>query len=217
MFLIAFLALVCMSGQALADLVIIQPTNVVSDIVVAGTTVEHADCINGLSLSANLITGDAVPVSLPTEGWQSWQADKGVRWQEGTGNNANGYITYQLGGAYDLEDVIFWNYGENNGNTDRGIKSVTASFSTDGVSFAGDTTLNFPEADSNPTAGETVNLVDDGGVAASNLLGVTHVKFTDFVNHSPASPDPDHETLIGYGEIRFTWTPPPIGTVISIQ
>lgn len=216
LYCVAVLGLLFVSGQALAGLVIVQPTSLDASINV-GLQEPLANTINGAGLSTDLNTGDDVPDNLPTEAWQSWEEGKGTRWRSDQLGNSTGYITYVLGGAYDLEDVIFWNYGENNGNTDRGIASVTASFSTDGVTFAGSNTLNFAEADSDPTAGETVNFQDEG-VAASDLSGVTHVKFTDFVNHST-----DDDEWHGYGEIRFDGIPEPVtigmlglGAIVSV-
>ena len=118
-----------------------------------------------------------------------------MRWFTEAHNNPITDITFNLGAAYDLESVLFWNYNEN-GNTQRGISSVTASFSTDGLSFTGATTLNFAESSGLPIAGETVSMV------ASD---VQYVKFTDFANHGDT-------VLAGFSEIRFTAIPEPATT-----
>ena len=198
----AGMAMMCLSGHVVANLIVVQPTSYTSDLSFGPADATVTKTIDGTGLSDPSIveTGDAVPVTLPTEGASSWE--NGARWSGGT------EIVYNLGGAYDLEDVLFWNYGES-GETDRGIKSVTASFSTDGSVFTGATGLNFAEGIYPNMSGETVNL-QASGVDPSDLSDVTHVKFTDFVNHSdPAGSD----GLKGYGEIRFTAVVPEPSTL----
>jgi len=202
--------MICLSGHALAAPIVVQPASYTSSGIspTGSSSLDHTIDGAGLTDPSIVENGDDVPGSLPSEHGSSWDDNRGARW-----SGESGEITYNLGGAYALQDVLFWNYTEN-AQTDRGIKSVTASFSTDGVLFTGDTTLNFAEGVFSPTPGETVNLQAEG-VAPSVLSSyVTHVKFTDFVNHSnPAGSD----SFKGYAEIRFTGTPQPKGTVISIN
>jgi len=187
---ITIIGLSCLAGSAFAA-VIVQPTTFTSVGSIQGGSIDNT--INGFGLSGALNTGDAVPGTLPTDSGASFTT--GVRWFVSDAQTQHiSDITFNLGGEYDLESVLFWNYDED-GNTDRGIKSVTASFSSDGLSFTGDTTLNFAEASGSlPIAGETVSMV------ASD---VQYVKFTNFADHA------DGGTLIGFSEIRFAAIPEP--------
>jgi hypothetical protein len=181
----------CLSGSAFAA-TIVQPTSY-THVGNAPQNGDIVDTINGDGLSSALNTGDAVPGVLPThESMYPGVGTTGVRWYTEAHNNPITDITFNLGAEYDLESVLFWNYAES-GNTDRGIKSVTASFSSDGLSFTGATTLNFAEAGGLPVAVETVSMV------ASD---VQYVKFTDFDDHGGGN-------LAGFSEIRFTAIPEP--------
>ena len=190
---ITIIGLSCLAGNAFAALTIVQPTSYtyVGNAPQAGSIDETIDG-DGLSFALN--TGDAVPGVLPTHEsmYPSGGGTTGVRWFVESRNNPITDITFNLGAEYDLGSVILWNYNETqdafpDGQTQRGISSVTASFSTDGLIFTGATTLNFAEAGGLPVAGQTV------GMVASD---VQYVKFTDFVTHGDT-------VLTGFSEIRF--------------
>ena len=196
----AMIAMSCLAGNAFAS-IIVQPISYTS---IGGPQNGSVDeTIDGDGLSSALNTGDAVPGVLPTHEsmYPSGGGTTGVRWFIEAHNNPITDITFNLGAEHDLESVLFWNYNETqdafpDGQTQRGISSVTASFSTDGLSFTGATTLNFAESSGLPIAGETVSMV------ASD---VQYVKFTDFANHGDT-------VLAGFSEIRFTAIPEPATT-----
>ena len=185
----AMIAMSCLAGNAFAS-IIVQPISYTS---IGGPQNGSVDeTIDGDGLSSALNTGDAVPGVLPTHNniYTNPLDLSGVRWFNSGGITD---ITFNLGAAYDLGAVIFWNYAEGDGNTNRGISSVTASFSSDGVSFTGDTTLNFAATSGDPLfVGETVSMLADD---------VQYIKFTDFANHGG--------NLTGFSEIRFATVPEP--------
>ncbi|MGB2091905.1 MAG: PEP-CTERM sorting domain-containing protein [Akkermansiaceae bacterium] len=203
----AIIAMNCLSGNAFAAIVslkdIVQATSYTS---IGGAPQNGSidNTIDGTGLSSTLNTGDAVPGVLPThESMYPGAGTTGVRWFIEPQNNPITDITFNLGGAYDLGAVIFWNYNETqdafpDGQTQRGISSVTASFSSDGLSFTGDTTLNFAEAGGLPVTGETVSMLADD---------VQYVKLTDFVSHGDT-------VLAGFNEIRFATVPEPSSTAL---
>ena len=199
----AIIAMSCLSGNAFAAITIVQATTYTS----TGSTQngEIVDTINGDGLSSALNTGDAVPGIhgvpgvLPTHEkmYPDGGGTTGVRWFVEAHNTPITDITFNLGAAYDLGSVILWNYDED-GGTQRGISSVTASFSSDGASFTGATTLNFAISSGLPIAGEMVSMLADD---------VQYVKFTDFVTHGDT-------VLAGFSEIRFATVPEPSSTAL---
>lgn len=198
----AIIAMSCLPGNAFAATVALKDIVQVTSYTQIGSTQNGTidDTINGDGLSSALNTGDAVPGVLPTHNniYTNPLDLSGVRWFVEAQNTPITDITFNLGAAYDLGAVLFWNYAET-GNTDRGISSVTASFSSDGLSFTGDTTLNFAETSGDPLfVGETVSMLSED---------VQYVKFTDFVNHGDS-------VLAGFSEIRFATVPEPSSTAL---
>lgn len=197
----AIIAMSCLSGNAFAAIValkdIVQPTTYTQIGSTQNGTIQ--DTINGDGLSSALNTGDAVPGVLPTHEkmYPDGGGTTGVRWFVEAHNTPITDITFNLGAAYDLGSVLFWNYDED-GGTQRGISSVTASFSSDGASFTGATTLNFAISSGLPIAGEMVSMLADD---------VQYVKFTDFVTHGDT-------VLAGFSEIRFATVPEPSSTAL---
>ena len=192
----AIVAMSCLSGNAFAAIValkdIVQATSYTSTGGPQNGSLDNT--IDGTGLSSSLNTGDAVPGVLPThESMYPGVGTTGVRWF----NSTDPTTTFNLGAAYDLGSVIFWNYDEN-GNTDRGISSVTASFSSDGLSFTGDTTLNFAQSGGLPVTGEIVSML---------APDVQYVRFTDFADHGDGN-------LTGFLEIRFATVPEPSSTAL---
>ena len=160
--------------------------------------------IDNSGLIFDLNTGDLVPSTLPThDGGTSYTANA-VRWFTIDIFSAEvpDALIFDLGQVYStgLGDILFWDYSEQ-GAGDRGISDVTASFSSDGISYFGDTTVNFTQASliDNPFAGETVGLNQYGDIR--------YVKFTDITGPAAGS-------LIGFSEIRFTALPEPSSTAL---
>ena len=160
--------------------------------------------IDNSGLSFDLNTGDLVPSTLPTHDGGTSYAANAVRWFTIDIFSAEvpDALIFDLGQVYStgLGDILFWNYSEQ-GAGDRGISDVTASFSSDGISYFGDTTVNFTQASliDNPFAGETVGLNQYGDIR--------YVKFTDITGPADGS-------LIGFSEIRFTALPEPSSTAL---
>ena len=160
--------------------------------------------IDNSGLSFDLNTGDLVPITLPTHDGGTSYTDNAVRWFTFDLFSAEvpDALIFDLGQVYStgLGDILFWNYSEQ-GAGDRGISDVTASFSSDGISYFGDTTVNFTQASliDNPFAGETVGLNQYGDIR--------YVKFTDITGPAAGS-------LIGFSEIRFTALPEPSSTAL---
>lgn len=196
----AIVAMSCLSGNAFAAIValkdIVQATTVTSTGALQSGFLEQT--IDGTGLSSALNTGDAVPGVLPTHGqmYPDGGGTRGARWF----NSTDPTITFDLGAAYDLGAVLFWNFNETPSfpNTQRGISSVTASFSSDNVTFTGDTTLNFTQSSGLPVTGETVSMLADG---------VQYVRFTDFADHGDGN-------LTGFLEVRFATVPEPSSTAL---
>ena len=160
--------------------------------------------IDNSGLSFDLNTGDLVPITLPTHDGGTSYTNNAVRWFtfDLLGAEVPDALIFDLGQVYStgLGDILFWNYSEQ-GAGDRGISDVTASFSSDGISYFGDTTVNFTQASliDNPFAGETVGLNQYGDIR--------YVKFTDITG-------PGDGSLIGFSEIRFTALPEPSSTAL---
>jgi len=197
----AIVTMSCLSGNAFAAIValkdIVQATSYTSSGNTQNGSIDNT--IDGTGLSSTLNTGDVVPGVLPTHErmYPTGGGTTGVRWFIEAQNNPITDITFNLGAEYDLGAVIFWNYDEN-GGTQRGISSVTASFSSDGLSFTGDTTLNFAQSGGLPVTGEIVSML------ASD---VQYVKFNDFATHGDT-------VLAGFSEIRFATVPEPSSTAL---
>jgi len=185
----AVMAMICLSGHALAADSIIRPTSVTP----GGTgNWQGGLTINNSGLHSALNTGDEVPDTLPGHD---------ASWYTRSGRNLGSTVVYDLGATYKLQDVLFWNYNEAGQSLGRGFTSIDFEFSVDGSSYSTATSLTLTEGEQ----GETVNLVNSG-VAPSDISGVRFVRLTNFVSAEGPS---------GFNEIRFT-NPPPKGTVISI-
>ena len=199
----AIVAMSCLSGNAFAAIVALKDIVQATSYTSTGGAPQNGtidDTINGDGLSSALNTGDAVPGVLPTHEkmYPDGGGTTGVRWFENPAQSQHiTGITFDLGDAYDLGSVLFWNYDED-GGTQRGISSVTASFSSDGASFTGDTTLNFAISSGLPIAGEMVSMLADD---------VRYVRFTDFADHGDGN-------LTGFLEVRFATVPEPSSTAL---
>ena len=190
----AMICVLVMAGVAVAATgevsVIITP-----DFSYTGDYTPHQTSISqvtdGSGLSFTLNDGQTVPGALPTHaGSAGAYGGTMVRW---LGNQHPTALVFDLGASFSrVDDLIFHNYQEG-ATTDRGIASVTASYSRDGVSYSGAETLNFAATSgSDPFAGEVISI---------NKTNIRYVKFTDLVNHAGSA-----SVILGFAEIRFTTT-----------
>lgn len=152
--------------------------------------------VDGSGLSAPLTDGDSVPGVLPTHEGGLTYTSTAVRWIGGHSSyDVPDALVFDLGSVLDLEAILFYNYSES-GQTDRGLSQVTVEVSSDGSSYTSAGTLSFLEAaDAATFAGETITF---------SQTDVSHVKFSNFVNHSSGS-----DSIVGFSEIRFVAVPEP--------
>ena len=166
---------------------IVTPVNVTS---VGGTIHQSAlsQVYDNSGLSADLDNGANVPSVLPTH--ENDYGNVSVRWI-----GLPSSVTFDLGSVMTIEDIIFYNYSET-GENDRGISSVMVEVSSNGSTYTSAGSLSFAIADTGATfAGEIVSF---------EQTNVSHVRFTNFVNHSSGS-----DNIVGFSEIRFTSVPEP--------
>jgi hypothetical protein len=168
---------------------------VTPDFSVVGGGDPHQSAISHVTdssgLSSSLSNGATVPETLPTHaGGAGSYVTTMVRWLGGQHPTA---FIFDLGTSYArVDDLIFYNYQEG-ATTERGIASVTASYSSDGFSYSGAETLDLAATSgSDPFAGEVIGI---------NKTNVRYVKFTDLVNHAGSA-----SVILGFAEIRFTTT-----------
>ena len=198
-------AVLATAMHASAAITIIDPISVSKEGGGVPQSGSLSQVIDNSGLSFDLNTGDLVPSTLPTHDGGLTYTNNAVRWFtfDLLGAEVPDALIFDLGQVYStgLGDILFWNYSEQAPAGDRGISDVTASFSSDGISYSGDTTVNFTQASliDNPFAGETVGLNQYGDIR--------YVKFTDING-------PGDGSLIGFSEIRFTALPEPSSTAL---
>ncbi len=115
-------------------------------------------------------------------------------------NGAAPVLTFDLGGAHDVDAVHFWNYNRPTFNA-RSIQSFDLSFSTDGVNFGNAISLS---GWTQPTGAEPSIAVTSRTFATQT--GVTHVRLESIANFG----DPNYT---GLSEIRFAGGSAPAGPV----
>ncbi|WP_169334370.1 PEP-CTERM sorting domain-containing protein [Rubritalea marina] len=197
------LVTLAMASSAYAS-TIIAPTGVILN--TSGTVLNPIiDTINGSGFDNGdellLETGDAVPGSLP-----------GHYYIYNTGyrqfNDATATIVFDLGGSFNVESVILYNYAEAGSSPNRGINTVDIEFSTDGgLNYTSTQATTFSQGVISGTdvLGENVSL-------ASTVNDVTHVRFSDMVNFGGTN-----SNITGFQEIRFVGTaavPEPSSTAL---
>jgi len=173
-------------------------------------SVDGSAWYNGSGLASALNDGDTVPGTLPLHAFgQNVVGFESARLRSGETIDPNTTLTFALSGATDdLNGVILWNHTEGTGQTYRGFKSVTASFSTDGVNFSGSEDLTFAEGPSSGTDGEyTV----PGQLVSfdSTYDGITHVRFSNITKFIDMATSGDGADLYRMSELRFTAIPEP--------
>jgi hypothetical protein len=121
----------------------------------------------------------------------------------GQGDSTTGTLTmtFNLGAAYDLTGLWFWNYLEGSGGTadrrNRGLDSVYVEFSTDNVNWTNGQTITPALAN---TDGSAQQILFTG-----TNTGVQYVRFSQLSNFGPVASDagPGQNNYIGFSEIRF--------------
>ncbi len=145
----------------------------------SGGTIDYNfdEIIDNSGLSEDLNTGDAVPTVLPlheTPGQAALFQDVAGRFKT---KDATTTLTFDLGYAYELESLILWNGAEYWGGiyyNNRGLDSLTMSFSTDGVTFGNAITID-------PTIIGEVSEFDAETFSIANVTA-RYVMFSDLVN-----------------------------------
>lgn len=167
---------------ALAGPLQAQPINTVSigsvsSELTEGPFLRAADnLINGSGKNPNG-PGTHVDGNPESYGGTMWLTD-GVGFPGSTTDDTDPFVTFDLGGTFDLTSVTIWNYNETQPWTPRGVDQMEIEISTDGgSSFALFSTINLQQAPANNTTvfAETFSL--------SGANGVTHVQFDILSNH----------------------------------
>jgi len=178
-------AFICLAGSAQAAVIITPDLSTVGGFAAQAGDILYVTDDSGLSSA--LADGAAVPATLPThDGGAGAYGSSMVRWFNG--QQPTEFI-FDLGSSFaEVDDLILFNYQEG-AIVDRGISSVTASYSDDGITYSGAESLSFAatSGSGNPIVGETIS------IAQTNIQ---YVKFTNLVNHGGS--------LIGLAEVRFT-------------
>ncbi len=167
---------------------IVKPVSATSNLTPFNGSYDNT--INNSGLSSPLNTGDKVPVTYPTHNSSDYSSG-GFRWLPNPA--PTDWIMFDLGDEVGIGHVIVWNYQEGVTppyQTQRGIKSATAEFSTDGVNFGNPLTWTFEASASEIGAiSPTIN-------GAESILA-RYVRLTNIENHGDPS-------ITGFFEIRFT-------------
>ena len=155
------------------------------------------------------INGPGTHSNVP-EGFH-WLSD-GIGWSATTTDDPDPFVTFDLGGTYNLDGTTIWNYNErgffSGGNfTIRGTSSLRIETAT---TFAGPHTslgtFNLTEApgDEVTSFGDTLSLSGPG------TLGVSFIRFDIISNFNGANFDtgtPGNEwSFVGLSEVQFTGT-----------
>lgn len=148
----------------------------------AGLTVDNSGLVDG---EGNPVSFDVTALHLPDDsGENQWHTDTG---------DPTPTITFDLGDAFDLEDVHIWNMNQTN-LTDRGVQEFDLLVSTDGVDFTpalSSQTLSESPGGTN-VAAQTFDLTGNNGV--------THVRLEVISNHG--------SDYTGLAEVMFTVSTP---------
>ena len=159
---------------------------------ITGVTIEDfSNEQNNTQFAANnIINGNGFNATAGTH-TSAWDPNN---WQTGSGE-ADEWITFDLGAAYDLESVSIWNFNRG-GYTNLGIAQMDVLVSSDNTNWTTvltDQTLT-QASGLNTYAGEVVTL---------SATGVRYVKFDvdTIFNSSPGGPQ------VGLSEVRFVPEP----------
>lgn len=126
----------------------------------------------------NLINGSGLTGDLHSGDYQTkWLLD----------STPTGTLTFDLGGAFQLDNTQVWNYGLGCCGEDRSVKDLGVAVSTDGINFvaAGDFVLTLPSTD--PFPGQTLAL---------NNVTARFVRFSLNSNYGDT-------TYSGLSEVKF--------------
>ena len=124
-------------------------------------------------------------------------------------DDPNPTLTFDLGGAFDLEAIHIWNgnqgrFGQN--NTGRGVNSFTVRVSTDGSAFAEVLTETLTRS---PFVNNNVAPINAQSFDLTGNVGITHVQIRVNSVHDPANPYPN------LSEVMFTAVEVPGSFAIS--
>lgn len=175
---------------------IICPKSVVTLGGQVNSSFEHT--ISGNALSSPLNTGDVVPSDLPKYATGDSSDSKGNNNIEQIyGRFTNGTIgdlLYELGGDFNLTQLILFNYSEvyqGNSYNNRGLISFNIEFSLDGKVFFNSLSI-YPTLISEPAPDEVEAQVFD---FAGLPIKASHIKLTNLKS--------EDTTFTGFGQIRF--------------
>lgn len=195
----------------------VQPVSQTTNLI-AGYSVANSfnNTFNGTDISnASLVaTGMTVPGSTANASYASSNTLQSRFLNNANTPNANGQgasftapglsIVYNLGSAYDLSGMWFWNYRESGTGslTNRGLDSVTIAFSNDNSNWSNAQVIS-------------LNLANANGYAeAVGFTGITgtpyqYVRFDTFSNFGTATGanTAGLDSYIGFNEVRFTAVP----------
>lgn len=166
-FLIA-LTLAFITTQARA--VLITPTGVTEDAGghFSSFVATHLIDDSGLSGAANMVNYTTI-THAPSGGAVSWVTPAFFP-DYFAGGGTTPVHTFDLGGTFDLTDVVAWNYGCGGGCPGNAAETITATFSTTGTggAFGSPTTFILPFAEG---PAHTVSL---GGTIQANAVRFTY-------------------------------------------
>ena len=190
---------------------IVQPTKIdgVSSEV---NNREAVNTINGSGLSnSNIVeTDDSIPSTYPTHS----TSNLAVWWTDVGDNNliSDVFITFDLGGTYDLDGMHVWNLNGSGGGrtTKSGVEDFILEVSTNGTTFTNEGTFSLNEApDSSTYTGETINF--------NKTITGSHVRInvqTTFENDGSITDSTANRA--GLSEVRFTAIPEPLSSAAVI-
>ncbi|MBI1338013.1 MAG: PEP-CTERM sorting domain-containing protein [Phycisphaera sp.] len=200
---------------------VITPTSATSTSTIGGSrTITYA--INGSDLSSNGLSGDILSEThdIDSDSAGYWLSANGaVNMNDGTNWwSTTEVLTFNLGGAYDVDAVHIWNYDRSGDNPTRALKTFDISFSTDNgatypVTITGATLGNFVGADyphvNNEIAVQSKTFTAQTGVTnikLSNIyiqgsnayMGLSEIRFGSVV------PEPASLALLGIGGLLMS-------------